>query len=417
MSAEKPAPSKRLGFRPRMEPGPFPDGVRTTVTSVKSADGASAPGILYEVPGATTVAALMHPRQDLARHYLIPILLGAGYAVWAQSSRSPNNDLTLIHEEAILDAAAGFAFLRDRGFEHLVAVGPSGGATLYAFYAQQASREPSLRIASTPGGKPSGLADAELPALDAIAFVAPHPGQGELLLGCIDGSVASEADPLSTVPALDPFDPANGFVPPPESSSYDAEFLERYRAAQRARVARLDERAHELIGARMAAKGRFKETGALLDQRASVMNEVLCVYRTDADPRTVDLSLDPNDRPYGSIHGTRPHVINYGITGFGRLSTADAWLSTWSGLSSNASFVACAPEITLPTLFVEYTADQATYPTRAAEMFDALGSKDKTHASVVGTHFGGSPTPDGPPGGALAGEQLVSWLQTRLPPA
>jgi hypothetical protein len=388
--------------------------VSTTVTSVKTADGSSAPGILYEVAGASTVATLMHPRQDLARHYLIPILLDAGYAVWAQSSRSPNNDLTLIHEEAVLDAAAGFVFLRDRGFEHLVAVGPSGGAALYAFYAQQASRLGADRIARTPGGKPTGLGDAELPELDAVAFVAPHPGQGELLLGCIDGSVARESDPLSTIAELDPFDPTNGFADPPASSSYDTEFLERYRAAQAARVARLDERAHELIDARMTAKTRFKETGALDDQRASVMNEVLCVYRTDADPRTVDLSLDPNDRPYGSIHGTRPSVINYGITGFGRLTTADAWLSTWSGLSSNASFIRCAPEITIPSLFIEYTADQATYPTKAASMYAALGSEDKTHTSVVGTHFGGSPTPDGPPGGALAGAQLVDWLSARF---
>ena len=34
----------------------------------------------------------------------------------------------------------------------------------------------------------------------------------------------------------------------------------------------------------MAAKKRFKETGDRADQRASVMSEVICVYRTDADP-------------------------------------------------------------------------------------------------------------------------------------
>src|SRR5512135_1364385 len=98
-----------------MEPGPMPDGVTTTVATVKTFDDASAGGILYTVEGATTVVALMHPRQDLTRHHLIPILLDAGIAVWAQGSRTVNNDLTLIHEEAVLDAAAGFAHLRDRG--------------------------------------------------------------------------------------------------------------------------------------------------------------------------------------------------------------------------------------------------------------------------------------------------------------
>ena len=28
---------------------------------------------------------------------------------------------------------------------------------------------------------------------------------------------------------------------------------------------------------------------------------IITVFRTDADPRTVDLSLDPSERPYGSL--------------------------------------------------------------------------------------------------------------------
>jgi hypothetical protein len=397
-----------------MEPGPIPVGVHVKVLSVKTSDGASAPGILFELEGATSVATLMHPRQDLSRHYLISMLLEAGYSVWAQGSRTPNNDLTLVHEEAVLDAAAGFVHLRDRGYQQLIAVGPSGGATLYAFYVQQASRAAGDRIALSPGGRPTGLDAAELPLPDGVAFVAPHPGQGELLLGCIDGAVATEDDPLSTVAELDIFDEANGFAQPPASSSYSPAFLERYRAAQRARVERIDERARELIAERLAAKSRFAASGDRADQRASIMSKVLTVYRTDADPRTVDLSLDPNDRPYGSIHGNRPHLINYGITGFGRLTTAEAWLSTWSGLSSNARFVTCAPEVTIPSIFIEYTADQATYPSVATAMYEALGSADRTHESVVGTHFGGSPVPEGPPGGAAAGARLSSWLQQRF---
>ncbi|HET6952480.1 MAG TPA: hypothetical protein VFI47_19020 [Acidimicrobiales bacterium] len=407
-------PAQRLGYRPRMETGPMPDGVRTTVTSVTTHDGATAPGVLYEVGGATTVVTLMHPRQDLSRHHLVPILLEAGFAVWAQGSRSVNNDLDLLHEQAVLDAAAGFVHLRDRGFEHVVAAGPSGGATLYAFYVQQAGRKPADRIQDTPGGRPVRLGEATIPVPDAVLFIAPHPGQGELLLGCIDGAVASETDPLATVPELDIFDEANGFREPPTSSQYDEPFLARYRAAQRARVERIDAHARKLIADRMEAKERYASTKRAADRRASIMTRTVAVYRTDADPRTVDLSLDPSDRPYGSIHGRRPDLINFGITGFGRLTTPDAWLSTWSGISSNARFVTCAPEVTIPSLFVEYTGDQATFPSVAREMFAALGSADKTHERIVGTHFGGSPTPDGPPGGALAGEAIVAWLRERF---
>jgi hypothetical protein len=400
-----------------MEPGPIPDGIETTLVKLTTADGANPAGVLYTVKGSDTVVALMHPRLDLSRQYLIPILLEAGYSVWAQGTRTVGNDLTLIHEEAVLDAAAGFEHLRDRGFAHLVALGPSGGATLFAFYVQQASRAPEARIRLSPGGKPTGLDKATVPVPDAVIFVAPHPGQGELLLSCIDGAVASESDPLSTVPELDMFAEANGFREPPTSSEYTAEFLERYRAAQRARVARIDAHARHLIEERMLAKERFKQGANVADRRASLMSRVITVYRTDADPRTVDLSLDPSDRPYGSIHGRRPDLINFGITGFGRLTTAEAWLSTWSGLSSNARFVTCAPEVTIPSLFLEYTGDQATFPSVAREMFEEIASKDKTHERVVGTHFGGSPTADGPPGGALGGAKVVEWLGQRFPHA
>ncbi len=189
----------------------MPDGVTTTIAAVKTADDASAPGILHTVAGATTVVTLMHPRQDLLRHHLVPTLLDAGFAVWTQGSRTVGNDLTLVHEETVLDAAAGFQHLRDRGFEHVVACGPSGGATLYALYIEQASRLPEARITVTPGGKPIPLDEATIPVPDAVIFLAPHPGQGELLLNCIDGAVADETDPLSTVPELDIFNERQRF--------------------------------------------------------------------------------------------------------------------------------------------------------------------------------------------------------------
>ena len=88
--------------------------------------------MLVTVPGATTVVSLMHPRQDLTHHPLVPILLHAGTAVWTQHTRSVNNDLSLVHEQALLDAAAGLAFLRERGFAAVVTLGHSGGGSLYA---------------------------------------------------------------------------------------------------------------------------------------------------------------------------------------------------------------------------------------------------------------------------------------------
>ncbi len=53
-------------------------------------------------------------------HPLVPLLLQAGTAAWTQHARSVNNDLTVIHEQALLDAAADLVFLREHGFSSIV---------------------------------------------------------------------------------------------------------------------------------------------------------------------------------------------------------------------------------------------------------------------------------------------------------
>ncbi|GLZ49026.1 hypothetical protein Acsp06_52110 [Actinomycetospora sp. NBRC 106375] len=414
------APATGLGAGRHVAVDDRPAATVTSVHELTTADGATVRGVLATVPGARTVVVVMHPRQDVTHHALVPHLLAAGAAVWTQHTRSVNNDLTLVHEQALLDVAAGLGFLRERGFEAIVPLGHSGGGTLFAFYLEQAGLAPADRIATTPGGRPTKLADADMPGADGVVFLAPHPGQGRLLLGCIDPSVADERDPLAAVAALDPFDPANGFAEPPASSSYTPDFLERYRAAQHDRVARLDAHARELLARTAEARAAHKKTGAAADRRRALAPQILTVYRTDADPRTVDLSLDPSDRPYGSLFGARPDLINYGQVGFGRLTTPEAWLSTWSGLSSNADFVRCAPGVTVPTMFVELTGDQAAFPGDSRRMAHALGAGDLTRVAVRGTHFGGAVTRGEPTGNELAAERIGRWLADRhelAPPA
>jgi hypothetical protein len=222
------------------------------------------------------------------------------------------------------------------------------------------------------------------------------------------------------VPELDPFSPANGFAEPPASSAYTGESPARYEAAQHDRVARIDAIARQHLARAGEARAAFKNSGSALDRRRSLTPKIITVFRTDADPRTVDLSLDPSERPYGSLFGKRPDLINYGLTGFSRLTTPEAWLSTWSGLSSNASFVRCAPGVTVPTLFIELTGDQAAFPADSRQMADGLAAEDLTTATVRGLHFGG-PIADGEPtGNELAATEIINWLSKRhelSPPA
>lgn len=404
----------RLGAGRYIDAAEAPSETVTTVHELSTADGAKVNGVLRTVPGARTVVALMHPRQDLTHHVLVPELLARGYAVWTQGTRSVNNDIALVHELALLDAAAGQVFLAGGAFENVVTLGHSGGGTLFAFYHQQAGLAPGNRLTRTPAGRPIDLASADMPVPDGAIFMAPHPGQGALLLRLIDPSVIDESDPMSVDPSLDPFDVANGFVEPPESSTYDPKFVARYRAAQRDRIARLDDIARQRVADAADARRKYKAGNNAVDRRNALSPRVLSVYRTDADLRFTDLSLSPNARPYGSLFGRRPDLTNYGLVGFARYSTPDAWLSTWSGLSTNADFLRCAPAVTAPSLFIELTGDQACFPEDADRMCTALGSADKTRTAVAGTHFGGPLTADAPTGASLAAAEIGAWLSERF---
>jgi hypothetical protein len=407
--------SAGLGAGRYVEGGPaMPDNVTVTVHDVATADGAKVTGILRCPPGADAVVCVMHPRQDVTHHPLVPYLLTAGFAVWTQGSRSPNNDLSLLHEQALLDLAAGQVRLREIGFGKTILLGHSGGGTLAAFYCDQARRPAGERLTAAPSGRPVALNDALMPLPDGAIFLAPHPGQGALLQRVIDPSVVDERDPLSVDPALDPFNSDNGFAEPGTSSSYSAEFVDAYRLAQAARVRRIDDVAREMVAESQAANRAFKAGGDPRERRRALAPRLVVVYRTDADLRNVDLSLDPNARPYGSLFGRRPDLTNYGLVGFGRTSTAEAWLSTWSATTTNADFVRCAPGVTVPTLLLEFTGDQASYPADIASMADALGAEDLTVAAVDGTHFGGPLRPGGPTGASLAADRARVWLASRF---
>jgi hypothetical protein len=392
-------------------PQDLPAGTRATTTPLITFDGAVTKGVLYERDARLTVVALMHPRQDVLRARQVPGLVEAGFAVWSQNSRDVGNDLQLSHESTLLDVAAGMEHLRELGFANVVLLGISGGAALYTYYTEQSLLAPDARVVREPSGRPTPLADAPMPSPDALALVAPHPGQGRLLMGMIDPSVIDEADRFSRDPELDPYAAHNGFSP--AGSRYEPAFVERYRAAQEARVARIDERAREAVADALQARGAWKERQELEDLCRSVSLPILVTYRTDADLRTTDLRLDPSDRRYGSIMHPRPQVGNYGVTGFGRLTTPHAWLSTWSGHSALAATERAAAGVTVPALVVEYTGDQSVFPSDVARLLQALGSDDVEHHRVRADHFG-RPLADGDPDGtALAVEHVTRWARAR----
>jgi hypothetical protein len=395
-------------------PALLPSDMKTAIVPLATVDGAQIVGYHYSCGGERACVMIMHPRELLATHYMVPYLLRAGFSCWVQGPRTVGNDLRLEHEMAIIDVAAGVSELRKIGYAKIVMLGNSGGAGLFAFYNQQSLLTPEKRLAKTPGGRPCKLPAASMPAVDGFVFVAPHPGQGRLLQNCVDPSVTDESDPFSTDPALDPFSAENGFRPHPERSQYKSEFIERYRDAQRRRIQRIDESAKAMIAERMQARARSKASPTQADSMRGAFNSIFTVWRTDADLRCFDLSLDPSDRRWGTVWGADPLASNLGAVGFGRVCTPESWLSTWSASSSNASFERCGSSIEQASLVIYYTGDNTVFPADVQAIVDTIAAKDKTRHDIRGNHHGHALAAGDPLGQDRAGGVVTDWLKSRF---
>jgi hypothetical protein len=320
-------------------------------------------GVLAAPPGATTAVVLMHPASNLMNHYLIDPLAERGIAVLALNSRYCGGDSVLIMENVIQDLGAGVRFLRERGFDRVVLIGNSGGASLMAFYQAQAEH---LTIADTPAGDPVDLTPDELPPSDGIILLAGHPGRSRLMLNYLDAAVVDEADPDRSDPDLDIYDDRNG---PP----FSPEFVARVRAAQRARSDAITARARRRLAELRSVPGGARD-------------EAFVVHRTYADPRFLDLALDPNARKPGGNRGATARQANLSANNLGRFSTLTSWLSQWS-MDSRADGPANLRRTSVPVLQVEYSGDGGVYPSDVALWSEAGGARVENRVLVGGTHY------------------------------
>ena len=384
-----------LNYWPLPQDDPRVEIPRESIRLV-SPDGALIRGVLWTPPAGKpwkTAVILSHPRGDFSVHYACPLLAAAGYAVLGFGTRYQNNDTDCLHENCIVDVKTAHDEMIRRGAEAVVLLGNSGGGSLMA------------------------MAQAQLGIGDGWVGMAAHPGEGVFMLQVIDPSVADETDPFSTVPELDMYNPDNGWRPWPGPCEYDTAWLTTYRAEQRARVARIDAIAKASIAEASEAGGRLRgldkvgDTVAWREQRRrAVFTKYLTTYRTLADPAYLDLSIDPDDRPMGSLFAfPDPFDANYGRGGLARTMTARGWLSTWSGLSSHAKLADTMPQVKVPTMLVHPTADTEIRVWQAKEIVDAAGASDVTYLEMKGApHY-----LEGHRQEALA--SVADWLAKRFP--
>lgn len=330
-------------------------------------------GIRYIPEGvpARTLIIYMHPSSTLQLLPMPKAMAESGLHVLCAGSRYARNDSALIMENVIVDLGAYVRHAKEVWrYEKVILAGWSGGGSLSLFYQSQAER-PS--ITHTPAGEPCSITTAGLIPADALMFQAAHMSRAHTFSEWIDPSVLDENDPDRRDPALDLYHPDN--KPP-----YSQAFLTRFRAAQLQRVRRRTEWVRETLDRLRRSDSKELERGFV-------------THRTMADPRFLDGSIEPNDRPIGSCFMGVPEVANNGPVGLARFSTLRSWLSQWSLDDSRADGVACARGVSVPFLAIEHSADDAVPQPHTGLIYAAVASADKTMRVIRGAnhYFVGQP--------------------------
>jgi len=335
-----------------------------SATSTRAGAGGRPCQGLYHAPAGTRPAVALiatHYNVDFAEHYLAEHLAERGFGFLGWNTRFRGNEAAFTLEHALVDIGAGVTWLREQaGVGAVVLLGNSGGASLMGAYQSQAV-EPNVR--PTRGLR---LPDAalELPPADLYLSLNAHLGRPDVQTSWLDPSVTDEDDPLSVDPELDMFREEHG---PP----YAPEFVQRYRAAQVARNARITAWA-------LAELDRLEAGGA--------WDRTFSTPRIWADLRFLDLSLDPSDRPQGCYLGDARRA-NLGPFGIGNVNTLRSWLSMWSLSESQCRAQPHLARVTVPSLVVQSTGDTGVFPSDARAIHDALAAEDKELAWLPGDHY------------------------------
>jgi len=97
------------------------------------------------------------------------------------------------------------------------------------------------------------------------------------------------------------------------------------------------------------------------------------------------MTIDPSDRKPGGMWGNAK-AVNYASNAIGRYTSLTAFLSQWASVSqadgpSNAARTSC------PVLYVDFTADEASFPSTRDLWLQALGGRAALHAVKGADHY------------------------------
>jgi pimeloyl-ACP methyl ester carboxylesterase len=331
-----------------------------------------------------TAILLSHPTANFFGHYALVPLARRGYAAVGMNTRYCGNDSNLRLENCLLDIGTMVTHLRHRGYERIVLVGNSGGASIVPYYQAQAE---SPTVSAPPGDGPD-LTRVVLPPVDAMVLLMAHSGRARLITEWLDPAIVDEHQPFLRDSELDLYDKQNG---PP----FSEDFLVRYRAAQVVR--------NRNITARSKAMLTHARRGSI----AGLDDVPFVVHGTYADPRSLDSAIEPSDRPIGVSLWGDPAYANYFPAGIARYTTARSWINQWSLDDSLGDSLRWLPTIQAPVHIIYGTADTAAHPTHAREMYEAARPESRSITAITGAGHYFENQPDLL---AEACDDLASWL-------
>lgn len=344
-------------------------------------------GLYYRPKASVPKVAFIatHYNVDFSEHYLAERMAARGFGFLGWNTRFRGNEPFFLLEHALIDIGAGVDWLKtEAGADVVVLLGNSGGGSLMAAYQSQSI---GVTMQATPGLKiPRAL--RELKTADFYVSLCAHGGRPEVLTAWFDPAVADESDPFSIIPDLDMYNPEHG---PP----YSPDFIARYRVAQVERNHRITRWCHDELS-------RIESLG--MNDRA------FNVYRTWADPRLMDGSIDPSQRKVGLCYAGDPKTANYSPRGIGLTNTLRTWLSMWSLTESWCQADMHLPRITAPSLVIQSDGDTGVFPSDAKTIYEGLGASDKYLEMIPGDHY--LQEPDGARDDVA--DMIGSWLSQRI---
>lgn len=364
-------------------------------------------GALYKPdsgPAPHVAILLIHRTANVLGSAATRELSARGFLVLAVNPRSDNNEAAVDFEANALDIKSGVEFLRKQpGITKVLLWGHSGGGPATSFY-QAVAEAGSAYCRGANKLIACDRALDGLPAADGILLIDAHPGVSVNGLRSLNPAVLDEADPKKIDPALDPFNPANGYKE--GAARYSDEFKRKYFRAQA-------ERMNRLIDAALAETSAMKSgTAPYPDNNAMVVTRFEGARLMELDPSIHHGTLKPakllkNDGTIVTqvVNSVRRPARGYdkrnaSFDGGARIMTRHSFLSAnairardslddidWC--SSNNSTRCAVAAITAPTLIV---AMGAHYFIRDSEIhYEMSASRDKEFMVIEGATHGLTP--------------------------